>query len=270
MFPTRYLRTVALTAVAVLAIATPAAAEDASLDVSPAFTSTTCAKLTRAAESGTWTKGKTPGVVFSGVRNSTFNLAPESAPEWVRDAINGVKLQTSVVVSVTNGNLESRCYYRKPGASWRQMGSAMLPGYLDGTTRLPNRPAEPRPVFEPLLSATECGTLLTTVASTNAWRPERVPDQYGRRGAAARSVSRSFVGLESFWNGSSLKSAAESTTTTPIRLEGINSYFVINAIEENATNVSARCFVFDQTLSTWLYAGSTVGQVKITLPSKAA
>lgn len=264
MSPTRYLRTVALAAVAVLAIATPASAEDASLDVSPAFTSTTCAKMTRAAESGTWTQGKAPGVLFSGVRTYTFNLAPESAPEWVRDTVNGVKMQTSVVVSVSNGNIESRCYYRKGGAPWRQMGAAMLPGYLDGSSHLPNRPAENRPVFEPLLSATECGALLTTVASTNAWKPQRLST------GAARSVSRSFVGLESFWNSSSLKSAAESTTTTPIRLEGVNSYFVLNAIEENATNVSARCFVFDQTLSTWLYAGSTVGQVKITLPKVSA
>lgn len=250
MFPIRHLRAAALAAVAVLTVASPASAEDASLDVSPAFTATTCAKMARSAESGAWSAGKNPGVLFSAVRTRTFNLAPETAPEWVRDTINGMKLQTSVVISANNGMIEARCYYRNATPAWRPMGAAMLPGRLDAT----------RPTFAPLLTSAECSTLLTTVASTNAWKPQRLST------GAARSVSRSFVGLEGFWESSSLKSAAESTATTPIRLEGVNSYFVINAIEEDATNVSARCFVFDQTLSTWLYAGTAIGQVSITLP----
>jgi hypothetical protein len=250
MFLTRYLCTAVLTAVAMLSIATPASAEDASLDVSPVLTATICAKMARASESGVWTVGKNPGLLFSVARTRTFNLAPKSAPEWVRDVINGVSLQTSVVVSANNGAVEARCYYRNAASAWRQMGTAVVPGRLNAT----------RPTFAPLLTSAECGTLLSTVASTNAWKPQRLST------GAARSVSRSFVGLEDFWNNSSLKSAAESTTTTPIRLEGVNSYFVINAIEEDAANVSARCFVFDQTLSTWLYAGATIGQVSITLP----
>lgn len=247
------IRTAALAAVCVFTFATPVSAEDGSIDVSPSYTAATCAKIARAAETGSWSPGKNAGVLVSPARTRTMNVAPESAPEWVREMLNGIRVQTSVAVSMNNGVVEARCYYRSATSAWRPFGVATISGRVDAA----------RPVFAPLLTSAECGSLLSTVASTNSWKPQRLAT------GAARSNPRSFVGLEDFWNTGSLKRASEQTSPTPVRLEGINTFFAINAIEEDATNVSARCFVFDQTLSTWIYAGSTIGQVALVLPTPA-
>jgi len=251
MNPTIFIRTAALAAVCVFALATPASAEDGSIDVAPSFTAATCAKIARSAETGSWSPGKVAGTLVSPTRTRTINVAPETAPEWVRDLVNGIRVQTSVTVSTNNGVVEARCYYRNATSVWRPFGVATISGRVDTA----------RPVFAPLMTSAECGSLLSTVASTNSWKPQRLAT------GAARSNPRSFVGLEDFWNTGSLKRVSEQTSPTPVRLEGINTFFVINAIEEDAVNVSARCFVFDQTISTWLYAGSTIGQVSIVLPT---
>jgi hypothetical protein len=251
---------------AILSVATPAAAGDATIDVSPAFTNTTCAKMARHAELGKWTKGKNPGVLFSVPRVHTINIAPESAPEWVRDMLNGVKRQTTVVVSAESANMvDARCYYRNVQNTWKPLGTAKIPGILQL-----DYPVDPltccetwsAPKFERILTETECATLVSTVASTNSWRPQRLSS------GEARSVSRSFVGLEDFWNNSTLKKAGESTAHTQVRLEGINTYFVINARESGRSTpeLSAKCFLYDSTFSIWFLAASTYVKVSTTLP----
>lgn len=248
-------RSLVLALVATTSVATPVFANDQSVDVSTSFTEQTCAKMTRLAEGGSWRVGKN-GALVSIPRARTFKVAPDTAPEWVRDLLNGVKLESSVILRPQAANpqvLDALCFTRLPGtATWRSFGTATLAGSLDLQLLLPT--------FSPVLSAAECGSLLSTVAAAKGWEPSRTST------GAFRSTPRDFTGLEELFNKSALSPSATNLVGTPLRFAGVSTKFLITARQVDTVNASATCFAFDPVLSGWVKVGTTLGQVQLTLP----